>query len=102
MLALEARIGGLRFGELYFQVVLGFRYAFSTYFRTGKPGPLTRTFEGEPLLDVGVEGDTRYFVALTGEAWAQDGIADRYPHRAAASFDELSESLCWPVETRRV
>ena len=100
MFALEERIGGMHFGEAYAAVYLGFRFSFSAYLQTGTASPLPRTRSRQTLLRVGIEGDTHYFVTFEGEAWAQDGIADRWPHREAASFDELSANLWWPAETR--
>lgn len=100
MLDLEGRIGGMRFGEHYHEVWLGFRSAFHTYFRTGSPARLEETEDGETLLRIGVEGDTLYYLSLDGQAWVQDGIADRWPHWETHTFDELAARLNWPEKTQ--
>jgi len=101
MTELEARVGGMSFGEDYSAVYLGLRYAFSAYFRSQTIKPLPRGRDGQVLFAIGVEGDRHYFVSENGEAWTQDGIADKHPHREAASFDELAVMLNWPLQTRR-
>ena len=100
MFVLEARIGGVQFGESYSAAYLGFRAAFRAYFRTGSPAILARTPRGDPLLAIGVEGDTHYFVSTRGEAWAQDGIADARPHFETESFDGFALKMNWPEAVR--
>jgi hypothetical protein len=96
LLTLEACVGGLSFGEGYWQVSLGLRWAFHSWRRDGRieiPEPP----HGRPLLRWGLEGDMHYLVTDSGEVWTQDGIADRRPHRRAPDPITFAELLNWPI-----
>lgn len=94
---LERVIGGVTFGESYERVDLGLICAFGELFRTGELRYRQTTRDGRPLLRVGCEGDTHYYLAPNGEAWALDAIADRHPHFERETLAELADHLRWPI-----
>lgn len=92
LLALEACVGGVFFGDGYFRLELGLRFAFAPEFIGGLP----RTADGRALLRFGVEGDMEYFVTEDGSVWTQDGIADRLPHCWAPDPIAFAREFRWP------
>lgn len=94
---LEEVLGGVAFGRPPHEVMLGLRRTFHATLATDVPSTLPRTRDGRLLLRIGLHGDNQFFVALDGTAWAQDGISDRWPHRAAATLAELADALGWPL-----
>lgn len=92
LLALEARVGGVWFGEGYFRLELGLRFAFLPPWE----GDFPLTPDGRLLLRFGVEGDMEYYVTEEGEVWTRDGIADRLPHWRAPDPLTFAREYRWP------